>query len=154
MKDTNPGAGAMEWLGTQYRTMLSTAETGGAMSITESVSPPGSGPARHIHHDADETFVILSGDVEFWQAGERFMRGPGETVFIPRGAEHTYRVTDDAPSRYLVILTPGGFEGFFAEMAAGQYRIPQDMPAVEDSAARHHLTFTGPPLDAGGETAR
>lgn len=153
MKDTALGPGTIEWLGTLYRTTLTTADTGGAMSITDSVSPPNSGPPRHIHHDADESFVVLTGDAEFWLAGERFLRGPGETVFIPRGTEHTFRIVGNAPSRHLVILTPGGFEGFFAEMAAGQYRIPEDMPAVEESAARHNLTFTGPPLSGDNEGA-
>lgn len=148
MKDTNLGPGAVQWLGTHYRTSLTTAETGGAMSITDSVSQPNSGPPRHIHHDADETFVMLTGDAEFWLAGERHLRGPGETVFIPRGMEHTFRILGDAPSRHLIIMTPGGFEEFFVEMAAGQFRIPQEMPAIEESAARHNLSFTGPPLSA------
>ena len=148
MKDLNLGDGAIEWLGTYYRTILSTADTGGAMSITDSLSPPGSGPPRHIHHDADEVFVLLSGDVEFWLEGERFVRGPSQTIFIPRGKEHTFRVVGDAPSRHLIILTPGGFEGFFADMAEGKFRIPDDMPAIEESAGRHNLSFTGPPLAA------
>lgn len=140
------GPDATEWLGVHYRTILSTADTGGAMSITDTVSPPGSGPPRHIHHDADETFVMLTGDTEFWLEGERFTRSPGETVFVPRGKEHTFHVISDIPSRHLVILTPGGFEGFFAEMSAGKFRIPEDMPAIEESGKRHHLSFTGPPL--------
>lgn len=84
----------------------------------------------------------------FWLEGETFTRGPGGTVFVPRGREHTFRVIGDRPSRHLVILTPGGFEGFFAEIAKRGCRIPEDMPAVLESAARHHLSFTGPPLDA------
>jgi quercetin dioxygenase-like cupin family protein len=148
MKTTTLGPGAIEWLGVHYRTILSTRETGGAISITDSVSPPGSGPPRHIHHDADETFVMLTGDTEFWLADETITRGPGETVFVPRGTEHTFHVISDIPSRHLVILTPGGFEGFFAEMAAGQFRIPDNMPAIEDVAARYNLSFTGPPLGA------
>jgi hypothetical protein len=50
------------------------------------------------------------------------------------------------PSRHLVILTPGGFEDFFADMAAGKFQIPQDMDRIAESARRHHLRFTGPPL--------
>jgi quercetin dioxygenase-like cupin family protein len=118
------------------------------MSITDSVSPPNSGPPRHIHHDADETFVLLTGDAEFLLEGERFTRGPGQTVFVPRGKEHTFRVVSDVPSRHLVILTPGGFEGFFAEMAAEQLRIPDDMQEIARIAENYHLTFTGPPLGA------
>ena len=44
------------------------------------------------------------------------------------------------------MLTPGGFEGFFYEMAREQYSIPEDMEHVNASAARHNLAFTGPPL--------
>ncbi len=146
MKDTILGPDAIEWLGVHYRTILTTAATNGAMSITDSVSPSGSGPPRHVHHDADETFVMLTGDAEFWLEGERVARGPGQTAFVPRGKEHTFRVVSDVPARHLVILTPGGFEGFFAEMAAGQFRIPEDMPAIAEIASRHQLTFTGPPL--------
>jgi mannose-6-phosphate isomerase-like protein (cupin superfamily) len=56
---------ALEWLGTTYRTILSTAASGGAMSIVESRCPAPSGPPRHVHAREDETFVVLSGEVEF-----------------------------------------------------------------------------------------
>jgi len=148
MKDLTLGPDAVEWLGTQYLPILTTAETDGAMSITDSVSPPASGPPRHIHHDADEAFVVLTGDVEFWLEGESFLRGPGQTAFIPRGREHTFRIVGVKPSRHLIILTPGGFEGFFADMARGAFRIPEDMAQIEESAKRHQLSFTGPPLGA------
>jgi len=140
------GPDAIEWLGVHYRTILKTDDSDGAISVVDSVSPPKSGPPRHIHHEADETFVVLTGDILFWLEGEELTRGPGETMFIPHGKEHTFQVISDTPSRHLVILTPGGFEGFFAEMAAGQFRIPQDMPAVAEAAARYRMDFTGPPL--------
>lgn len=140
------GPGAVEWLGVSYRTILKPEETDGAMSIVDSLSPAGSGPPRHVHEREDETFVLLSGACEFWLEGETFIRRAGETVFVPRGREHTFRVTGDAPCRHLVILTPGGFEGFFADMAAGQFGIPEDMAAISEAAARHNLRFTGPPL--------
>lgn len=146
MKDlsTDPSAEALEWRGTTYRTILTTAESGGAMSIVDSRCPAESGPPRHVHAREDEIFVVLEGEVEFWLAGQTLRRGAGGTAFVPRGAEHTYRTVTEA--RMLTILTPGGFEGFFAEMAQGAFRIPEDMPAVVESAARHHLAFTGPPL--------
>ncbi len=151
MNEFSLGPGAIEWGGTFYKTILSTSATGGAMSIVDSVSPPDSGPPRHVHHDADEAFLILTGDCEFWIEGARFTRGPGQSVFIPRGQEHTFRVVSTIPCRHLIILTPGGFEGFFEEMAAGQYRIPDDMAKIAEIAGRFHLKFTGPPLDAANE---
>lgn len=146
MKDTLLGSVAIEWLGVHYKIILRTADTGGAISVTDSVSPPNSGPPRHVHHNADETFVVLTGDVEFWMEGARFARDPGQSFSIPRSNEHTFRIVSDTPSRHLVVLTPGGFEGFFAEMAEGQYAISDVMPKIAESAARFDMNFTGPPL--------
>lgn len=146
MLDNPLGPGTIDWNGTLYKTVLTLADSQGAMTITDSVSPPKSGPPMHIHHGEDEAFFILSGEVEFSVGGTRLRKGPGEAAFVPRGVEHTFTVVGDKPCRHLVILTPGGFEGFFAEMAEGQFRILEDMEQVQDSAKRHSLEFTGPPI--------
>lgn len=140
------GPDVLEWMGARYKTILASSETSGAMSIVDSRSPAGSGPPRHVHEREDETFVILSGECEFWLEGHTFTRAAGESVFIPRSREHTFRVLGKDPCRHLIILTPGGFEGFFADMSRGDFRIPEDMEQIEASAAQHHLRFTGPPL--------
>jgi quercetin dioxygenase-like cupin family protein len=147
MKDLDLGPGTVTWQGVQYRTILSSAATGGAMSIVDTISPPNSGPPRHIHQQEDETFVMLSGAVEIWKEGELSRLEPGQSAFVSRGTEHTFRVVSEQPARKLVILTPGGFEGFFEEMAKGGYRIPQDMEDVARISAQYHNQFTGPPLD-------
>ena len=146
MKDFVQSDTTVEWLGVKYTTILSTKASRGAMSVVDTLSPPLSGPPRHVHDDADETFVMLSGRVEIWLEGETSFVGPGETAFIPRGREHTFRVTAEGPARKLVILTPGGFEAFFAEMGRGGFAIPGDMARIAEIAAQHHLRFTGPPL--------
>lgn len=147
MKDTENTNTELEWLGVTYKTILAPEDTGGAMSIVDSTSPIGSGPPRHIHHNEDETFVILTGTCRVWLEGEEKVLQSGESAFIPRGKEHTFKVIGNEPCRHLVILTPGGFEGFFADMAAGQFAIPDDMPAIVESGERHNMTFTGPPMD-------
>jgi quercetin dioxygenase-like cupin family protein len=134
----------VHWLGVGYSTVLSAEATGEKLSIVYSESPEVSGPPRHIHHREDEAFVILEGVGRFWMAGATFEYGPGDTVFVPRGIEHTFRAL--TPFRHFVIFTPGGFEHFFDEMASKQFRIPDDMDAVNEAAARHNLSFTGPPL--------
>lgn len=135
-----------EWLGVTYRTILTRDASGNAMSIIDSTSPSGSGPPRHIHHREDEVFVILTGECSFVVGEEQFRRGVGETAFIPRGTEHTFKVVSPQACRHLVILSPAGFEDFFAEMARGGYRIPDDMETVSRIASKYHLSFTGPPL--------
>lgn len=147
MTNFNEDPEVMFWNGVAYKIILSAEDSGADMSIVDSLSPPNSGPPRHIHHAEDELFVILTGHVLLWVEGEECLKGPGEAAFVPRGKEHTFKVVSDVPCRHLVILTPGGFENFFADMAAGQFAIPGDMPAIIESATRHNLTFTGPPLD-------
>lgn len=132
----------VNWNGSSYRTLLTTEETNGAMSIVDSTTPADEGPPRHVHANEDEVFIGVTGETR--------RLGPSQSGFIPRGKEHTFRVCSDTPSRHLVILTPGGFEGFFYEAADGALRFPEDMPAIIETAARHHLTFTGPPLGAEG----
>ncbi|WP_137701307.1 cupin domain-containing protein [Marimonas lutisalis] len=140
------GPDTAEWMGTAYRFVLNAADTGGAVAVFESVTGPGLGPPLHMHRDADETFVVQSGDVEFWVEGERFTRGPGQAAFVARGQEHTFRVCDTAPGRMLTMLTPGGFEEFFREVAEGGFTLPEDMGRVCEVAEKYQLVFTGPPL--------
>lgn len=54
--------------------------------------------------------VLHSGRYGFWLDGDIAPKGSGETVFVPRGREHTYRVARTVPSRHLTVLTPGGLE--------------------------------------------
>jgi quercetin dioxygenase-like cupin family protein len=140
------GEGFIDWLGVKYRTILTNSETGGKMSITRSISPPNSGPPRHIHHAEDEIFCLTTGRCEFWVDGTIFNRSAGELMFVPRGTPHTFLVPSDGPCDHLTIFTPGGCEGFFAEMVSAQFLVPQDMAQIAQVAAKYAMTFTGPPL--------
>jgi quercetin dioxygenase-like cupin family protein len=133
------------WNGTSYRTILSTAETGGAMCIVYGDAGPLSGPPAHFHANEDEIFIVLEGEVEFEVGDERFVRGPLGTAFVPRGQVHSFR-TGPSGARCITVLTPGGFEGFFAEAATRQFRIPQDLSDVVALAARYGSRFAGPGL--------
>ena len=73
------------WNGTRYQTILSTAETGGAMSIIYGEADALNGPPTHVHDNEDEIFIVLDGDMTFEVAGKRFSRGPMGTAFVPRG---------------------------------------------------------------------
>ena len=68
-------------------------------TITTATSPPASGPPLHIHHDADEVFVIHAGRHLFQLEDEQFEKGPGETVFVPRGKAHTFQILGTETAR-------------------------------------------------------
>lgn len=135
----------VEWMGNTYSMKLTAQETGGAVGIYEGVSPAGSGPPVHIHHREDEIFAIREGEVEFWLDGQSMIRKAGDVVFLPRGVPHTFRVLGAAPARMLTILTPAGFESFFAAVADRGYVMPRNMPEVAQIGAAFGLEFRGPP---------
>ncbi len=133
----------LHWNGNEYRIRLTGQK---AIGIFEGLEKAGHGPPRHRHMAEDETFHILSGEAEFFLDGELFTRGPGDVIFVARGREHTFRPLGETPLRMFTVMTPGGFEGFFREMAEGGFVIPDDMEQIAGIAARYNLEFTGPPL--------
>ena len=48
-----------------------------------------SGPPLH-HHDFDETFYVLEGELTFQLEDEVFTRTRGELAFAPRNVPHTF----------------------------------------------------------------
>jgi quercetin dioxygenase-like cupin family protein len=137
------------WNGASYQTLLSAAETGGSLSILHVDTPAHSGPPSHIHAAEDEVFLILEGSIDFLVGEDRFTCGPMQTAFVPRGVVHSFRTGPDG-ARGLTVITPGGFEGFFAEMAQAGLQLPQDLAAVRAVAARYGAHFTGPGLAQEG----
>lgn len=104
-------------VGDRYTSLLAAEETGGAFSLFEFVVPAGRGSPPHIHHAEHETFVIITGEMEFTVAGMPTRVGPGSVVFGARGVPHNFRNVGDSEARMIVICTPAGLERFFA--AAG-----------------------------------
>jgi mannose-6-phosphate isomerase-like protein (cupin superfamily) len=88
------------------------------VSVISSGSLPSfGGPPLH-HHDFDETFYVIEGELTFQLGEELFTRKAGEFAFAPRGMPHTYANLSVAPTRHLIVCTPAGFERYFARIAA------------------------------------
>jgi quercetin dioxygenase-like cupin family protein len=103
-------------------------DTGGVLSVVESLDLPGGGPLPHIHQREDETFQVLEGDFEFSVGGKTIIAKPGATVFAPCGVPHTYRYLGQTTGRLMCVITPSGFEEFFEEIGAMSPQPPQDIP--------------------------
>jgi quercetin dioxygenase-like cupin family protein len=100
------------------KVLLRGEQSAGEVSVIESGSLPGfGGPPLH-HHDFDETFYVIEGELTFQLGDEHFSGKAGEIAFAPRGVPHTYANLSSAPTRHLIICTPAGFERYFARMAA------------------------------------
>lgn len=74
----------------------------------------------------------------------RTIEGPaGSFVFVPRGTQHCFQNTGDAPARILVLFTPSGMERFFEAFA----ELPEfDPAAFATIGSQVGMTVTGPPL--------
>lgn len=134
------------WAGTDYLIQLAKSDTSGAAGMFEGIVPAGSGPPIHIHHNEDEIIHVLEGRYMFWLDGVTTTLGVGGSVFLPRGVPHSFQVTGPGRGRNLAVVTPGGFEGFFRDVAADGLTIPDDMPRIGEIAGRYGLEFVGPPL--------
>ena len=96
---------------------LRSEESDGQVSVIETAPGPGAGPPLH-HHDFDEAFYVMEGELTFRLRNETVIAGPGELVFAPRGVPHTFANLSDSSARQLIVCTPAGFERYFARMAA------------------------------------
>jgi hypothetical protein len=74
------------------------------------LDPEGEGPL-HVHHNEDEGFWVLEGELTFEVGEETIKAQPGSFVFGPKDVPHRYTV-DSGPARLLYILSPAGFEEF------------------------------------------
>ncbi len=148
-----PGAGEHFWFFGGLTTIKSDgAQTGGRVMVTEQISPRGSGSPLHVHHNEDEWFYVLDGELTFWVAGETVVAPTGSFVFGPRDVPHTFVVSSEQ-ARFLLVTEPAGFEGFVRALGTPVATpelppaptAPPDMEPVLRAAAEHGLEILGPP---------
>lgn len=141
---TDNGGTKLNVLGIPMVIRLHGRDTGGIVSVVESHDVTGGGPPPHIHTREDETFQILEGEYE-WTVGEKtFIAKKGATIFAPRGIPHTYRYAGQTPGRLMCIITPSGFEGFFADIGALSQQQQRDIPGVIEIGKKYGLEFLPP----------
>src|SRR4051794_27072394 len=111
------------------------------LGVIEVFSAPGfAGPPLH-HHDFDETFYVVEGEMTFRLGDALRTAGAGDVVFAPRGAHHPLATLRGPPPRSLLICTPGGFERRFAPPPEEGGPPPKPIPEVH---------FVGPRIGEEG----
>jgi quercetin dioxygenase-like cupin family protein len=120
--------------------LLHSEDSDGHLSVVELT---GRGRPPLHHHDFDETFYVLEGVLTFQLGEELFTRRAGELAFAPRGIPHTYANLSAEPARALMVITPAGFERYFARMAAERQGVEPPEWAREPVP---EVTTVGPPL--------
>jgi quercetin dioxygenase-like cupin family protein len=148
-----PGEGEHFWFFGGLTTIKSdAAQTRGRVTVTEQIATRGVGSPLHVHHNEDEWFYVVDGEVTFWAGGETVVAGAGSFVFGPRDVPHTF-VVNSEQARFLLVTEPAGFEGFVRALgtpvAAPELpptpTAPPDMEPILRAAAEYGLEILGPP---------
>jgi len=143
--------------------MLGGDRTAGSLSLVEHpLQPRALGSPMHTHRNEDEYSVVLEGRVGAQIGDQTVVAGPGDVLVKPRGVPHAFWNPADQPARLLEIISPAGFEGYFArldEIFAGQgppdpsrlaeladrYGLDLDRASIPRLAAAHGLRVPGAP---------
>lgn len=131
----------------------STATHSHAALLEHPMAPRSLGAPLHTHSREDEFSLVTEGEVGFMIGGRVIEAKAGDFVAKPRGVPHAFWNPSDKPARVVELIVPGGFEGYFSEMAAvlnapqpdhvragdicGRYGIAMDL----DSIAELHRRF-------------
>ena len=96
---------------------LSGIDTGGAYCLLEVSLAPGIGVPRHTHTREDETYYVISGELEVTVGQEVFVLKAGDTLLAPRNIPHELRNSGNTTNHYLLVFSPSGFEEFIMATA-------------------------------------
>jgi quercetin dioxygenase-like cupin family protein len=92
--------------------------TGEGFSLVEHpIAPRTLAAPMHVHEHEDEYSYVLEGEVGFQIGDQIDYARPGDLVIKPRGIPHAFWNRTDEPARLLEIISPAGFERYFAELA-------------------------------------
>jgi quercetin dioxygenase-like cupin family protein len=130
------------------RFLVEGEESEGSVAIFEFDVPAGAKvAAAHSHDGFDETIYGLEGVLTWTVGGRPVDIGPGETLFIPRGAVHQFDNAHDVDASALAVVTPGILgPDYFRDVAAVLGTAaggPPDLAAVGEVMRRHGLTPAG-----------
>ena len=159
-----PGDGRAGFLGSiGVRFLVDGASPGEGFSLVEHpMSARALAAPLHRHSREDEYSYVVEGRVGALLGDDVVFGGPGDLIVKPRGQWHTFWNAGDAPARLLEIISPAGFEQYFAELVeaggstrlephervalAAKYGLEVDPQSVPELVSRFELVFPGEPL--------
>jgi mannose-6-phosphate isomerase-like protein (cupin superfamily) len=131
-------AGFLGSIGVRF--MIDGADADERFSLVEHPMPPRALAAPlHRHSREDEYSWVITGRMGALLGDDVVEAGPGDLVFKPRNQWHTFWNAGDEPCRILEIISPAGFEKFFAELSAAGGATPENADKLAALAERYGL---------------
>jgi quercetin dioxygenase-like cupin family protein len=140
-----PGESDAWWWFGVLATIKATAEkTDGRYALVEILAPDGYGSVLHVHHQEDEGFYILEGEMTFYVGEQTINAHPCSFLFGPKDIPHAFTV-DSGPARLLFVFTPAGLEAGIREMGepARSLTVPPQPEEPPDEAEMERLAAIG-----------
>jgi len=141
-------------LNTHVTIRISSRDGSDGISVLAHRASQGDSPPLHIHHDEDEIFHVLEGEVRYRVGDQERRARAGETLLTPKGIPHTYKV-ESAEARILTI-TRGNFENFVRAFGRHAEHIgppdpsgpptPEQAEALARACQQFGIELVGPPL--------
>jgi quercetin dioxygenase-like cupin family protein len=162
----SPDEGETVWLRKLgIRFMVGGEDTQGSFALVEHpIGPRALAAPMHTHRYEDEYTYVFEGEVGVQVGEEVLVARPGDLVFKPRGVPHAFWNPADEPARALEIISPAGFERYFAELAPlfppvnegpldeeavgavrEKYGLEMDMGSIPVLVEREGLLIDAPP---------
>ena len=118
---------------------LGREHTGGQVAIVEHPFPPGALVPPHVHTREDEFSIVTAGAIGFRSGPDEVVLEPGGYIVKPRGELHTMWNAGTTEARMIEVITPAGFERFFAELADMVQAGPPDPDDLAALSERYGL---------------
>lgn len=123
--------------GDTYTVLLSEKDTSGQYCPIDMHVPPGGGPPPH-RHDFEESFTVVTGEIEVKFRDQTRTLRKGQTANIPANAPHQFRNSGMEAARLLCICSPAGQDEFFLAVGvpvAGRTTSPPILTPEQQEAA-------------------
>jgi hypothetical protein len=101
-----------------------------ASRVIEYLTSRGSGSPLHVHHNDDEWFYVIEGELACWVGGQVIAAPAGSFVYGPREIPHTFMVSSER-ARFLLVAEPAGFEGLVRALGQPARQLVIPSPATE-----------------------
>lgn len=91
-------------------------QSAGQWLALEYLAPPyGGGLPLHVHRVTTEFIYVLDGTLTVIVAGQAVQLTSGGCAFVPPGVAHGFANQTERPARFLLVASPAGQEGDYAE---------------------------------------
>ncbi|MCO5160033.1 MAG: cupin domain-containing protein [Mesorhizobium sp.] len=117
--------------GAEMHIHATAAETGGTVGMWESFTPPGQGPAPHMHTRETEVFRVIRGLYRVRCGDEEFDAPEGAVIVLPPNVWHGWRNIGDVPGQLFGIAAPGGLEQMFIDIAEAGVASQEEVARIE-----------------------